>query len=184
MKRSTLVIVGVVVAAVLAAWFFLRGGAERVAVDLMAQFPSATERRPRLESFTVGNATIGGVTLDAIQPNEPSRVMYTVTVPERAVLKVSLGVLEAGWNVPGDGVLFKIIFADSRGYADCANLVLNPSGSEADRGWREVECDLSEYAGETISILFNTNSSAPQRPPKDDRNGDLPAWGAPRIVTR
>ena len=184
MKRSTLVIVGVVVVAALAAWLFVRGGGETTAVDLMAQFPSAKERRPRLESFTVGNATIGGVTHNAILPNEPSRVVYTVTVPERAALKVSLGVLETGWKEPGDGVMFKIVLADSRGYVDCANLVLNPSGTEADRAWREVECDLSEYAGETIDILFNTYSSAPQRPPRDDRNGDFPAWGAPRIITR
>jgi hypothetical protein len=184
MKPSSLVLIGVVVVAAVGGWFFLRSGSETVAVDLMAQFESAKERRPRLESFTVGNATIAGTTLNAILPNEPSRVVYTVKVPERAALKVSLGVLEPGWTVAGDGVMFKIVLADSRGYVDCANLVLNPFGSAGDKGWREVECDLSEYAGETIDILFNTYSSAPQRPPRDDKNGDLPAWGAPRIITR
>ena len=58
---------------------------------------------------------------------------------------------------------------------------MNPYGNPADRKWNEVLLDLSTYAGQTVHIVFKTNSSGPG---KDDRNGDLAVWGEPRIVIR
>jgi hypothetical protein len=63
------------------------------------------------------------------------------------------------------------------------NITLSPYENPADRGWRDMTLDLSEYAGETVNLFFNTNSSGPTPPGRDDRAGDFPVWGDPRIVT-
>jgi hypothetical protein len=45
-----------------------------------------------------------------------------------------------------------------------------------------VKIDLSAYAGEQVSLIFNTNSSMPGK--GDNQDNDLALWGAPEIVVR
>jgi hypothetical protein len=184
MKRPILLIVGVA-AAVLLGWLLLsREGGEEVAVDLVEQFATAKDKRPRAETFSVGDISLGGVEKPAILVSEPSRLVYAVTVPENGELRVSLGLQEQAWTVEGDGVLFRVLVAAGGPPEEILNLVVNPFGNPSDRAWHDLSLDLSEYAGETIDLLFNTNASPPMRPPVDNRNGDLAVWGAPRIVAR
>ena len=60
MTRSTrLLIGGLAIVAALAAWFFLRSGSsDRVAIDLMAQFPTAKLKQPSPDVFEVVDATL------------------------------------------------------------------------------------------------------------------------------
>jgi hypothetical protein len=184
MKRPVWLILGVVLA-VLAGWWFLRsGGSERVTVHLVDQFNNAKDKRPTPDVFAVVQATIGGRTLPAIYPSAPSRIVFGATVPENGALKVSLGIKEEGWTIPGDGVLFRILLGAGGPPEEIMNITLNPYGNPGDRGWRDMTLDLSEYAGETVDLFFNTNSSGPSRPPRDDRGGDFPLWGDPRLVTK
>ena len=184
MKRPVWLALGALIAIVVI-WLGLRsGGGEATAVDLIAQFPSAPTKRPSPESFSIVDATLGGQPMKAILVKEPSRLVYSLTVPENARLKVNLGILEEGWTVPGDGVLFRVLLAPSNlAPEEILNMPIDPYGNPRDRKWHEVDLDLSEYAGETVELFFNTNSSLPARPPKDDRNGDLAVWGSPRVVT-
>ena len=184
MKRPVWLALGALIA-IAVVWFGLRsGGGDETAVDLIAQFPSAREKRPNPETFSVVDATLAGQQKKAILVKDPSRLVYGLTVPENARLKLDLGILEAGWTVPGDGVLFRILLAPSNlAPEEILNMPINPYANPGDRKWHEVDLDLSEYAGETVELFFNTNSSLPARPPKDDRNGDLAVWGAPRVVT-
>jgi hypothetical protein len=173
------------VVAVLAAWFFLRGNsAEHIAVDLIAQFGSAKDKRPNADVFEVVTAKLGDRTMPAIFAKGPSRLVYSVTVPENGELRFSLGIKEEGWTMPGDGVLFRVLLGAGTAPEEILNVTVDPYGTPADRAWRDMSLDLSEYAGETVELFFNTNSSGPSRPPKDDRNGDFALWGAPRIVSR
>ena len=62
---------------------------------------------------------------------------------------------------------------------------MNPYGNPADRDWHDVSLDLSDHAGTAVELIFNTRSSwSPQGMAKDDQNGDLALWGAPRITAR
>ena len=61
------------------------------------------------------------------------------------------------------------------------SLPVNPYGNPADKKWNEMLFDLSAYAGQTVHIVFKTNSSGPG---KDDRTGDLAVWGEPQVVIR
>jgi hypothetical protein len=185
MKRPVwLIALGIVVAAIVVFYVVRHNGHETVVTDLVAAFPTATEKKPSPDTFSVIDATIGGQQKRAIFTKDPSRLVYTLNVPENAQLKVSLGLLEDGWKTQGDGVLFRVLATPANGNQDeLLNLDLNPFANPSDRSWHDLSIDLSEYAGETIQLFLNTNSSPPGRPQRDDRAGDLAVWGAPRIVT-
>lgn len=183
MKRPVWILGAVLAVAV--AWFFLRsGGGNNMTVDLVAQLPAAKDRRPTPETFEVVQATIGGDRRPAILVKNPSRLVYGVQVPDGGELRVGLGLQEEAWTTQGDGVLFRILVGAGGPPEEVLNLLVNPYSNPNDRVWHDVSIDLSEYAGETIDIFFNTNSSPPSRPPVDDRNGDLAVWGAPAIYAR
>lgn len=186
MTRNTWYLVGGAIVAVVA-WFILSpGSGERVSADLIEQLPSATERRPSPDVFSVVDATLGGVTKQAILVKEQigSRIKYSVKVPDDGELRFSLGIQESEWTKEGDGVLFRVLVGAGAAPAEVLNIQINPFANSGDRAWHDMSVDLAEYAGETIELVLLTNSSPPVRPPRDDRNGDAALWGDLRVVAR
>lgn len=184
MNRNRLFLVaGLLAVLALGAWFYMRSGLENVAVDLVKDLATAKARLPKPEAFSIIDATINGQKKQAIFTKEfaGTRIIWHETIPDNGWLKVSIGLLEDGWKVPGDGVLFRVGVSASGTYDELLNYTMNPSGVPQDRRWNDVMIDLSQYAGETLDIIFNTNSSTGG---KDDRNGDFAVWGDPRIVVR
>jgi len=180
MNRNRLVLIVLVVLVVgIGGWLYLRSGRENVAADLIERFPNAKLRQPSAEVFSLVDAKINGESKRAIFTKDNSRIAWSVTMPDNAWLKVSLGLLEDGWKVPGDGVEFMIGISDGKTYDDLLKLTMNPYNNPSDRRWNEMSFDLSQYAGETIDIIFNTRAG-----PKNDHNGDLAVWGSPRIIVR
>jgi hypothetical protein len=173
---ATVVIVGI------AGWWFLRSGAENVAVDLIQQLPSA-KQQPGGEAFAVTDVPINEETKPSIVIRNlaGSRITWPATIPDNAWLHVSIGILEEGWSVAGDGVLFSIGLGDGQVYEELLSLTINPFDNAGDRRWNDIELDLSPYAGETMQVIFNTRSGTGGR---DDRNGDFAVWGEPRIVVK
>lgn len=184
MKRPVWILIGVVLAVVVA-WIALRPGADgTVSADLVEQFDSAKERRPSPETFEIIDATIAGQTRRALFTRQSSRVVYSVQVPDNGELRVGLGLLEEAWTTPGDGVLFRILIGAGAPPEEVLNILINPYRNPGDRRWHDISIPLTEYAGETIDIFFNTNASPDQRPPVNDTNGDLAVWGAPAVYAR
>jgi hypothetical protein len=184
MKRPVWLLIGVVLA-VGVAWFALGlGGGGDLRVDLVEQFASAKDKRPNPETFEVVDATIANDTRRAILAKNSSRLVYSVQVPDDGELRVGIGLLESAWTIPGDGVLFRILIAAGGPQEEVLNIVVNPYGNPNDRSWHDLSIDLSEYAGETIDLFFNTNASPPSQPPVNDTNGDLAVWGAPGVYAR
>jgi hypothetical protein len=184
MKRPLWLLIGVVLA-VGVAWFALRlGGGGELRVDLVEQFASAKDKRPNPETFEVVDATIADDTRRAILVKASSRLVYSVLVPDDGELRLGIGLLESAWTVPGDGVLFRILIGAGGPQEEVLNIVVNPFGNPNDRSWHDLSIDLSEYAGETIDLFFNTNASPPSVPPVNDTNGDLAVWGAPGVYAR
>jgi hypothetical protein len=189
MTRSTRLIVGgLVIVVLVVAWFLFRSrSADNVAIDLVAQFPTAKIKRPDPAVFEVIDASLAGERMKAIYAKQPSRAGWSITVPEDAWLKVSLGLKEEAWTMQGDGVLFMIGVSDGSKFSDLFSVVVNPFGTPSDKGWKEITVDLSPFAGQTVDLIFNTYSSSPPspgQPAKDDRNGDMALWGNPRVVVR
>ena len=182
MRGPLWVLAGAIAVGVLVSWLALRPGAARVVMlDLVDALPSAREARPSAQAFSTIDATLGGATRRSILVADPSRLVFDVPVPDGADLRVSVGLAEEAWTTEGDGVLFRILISapGQRDLREVLNRVVAPFSTPADRGWHDVDVDLSFYAGQTIHLFFNTNASPPGA---DDRRGDLALWGAPRIV--
>jgi hypothetical protein len=156
------------------------------ATDLLGEIDRAVERRPVPGVFSLTNATISGVTKRALLARESTRIVFSVTVPERAELQVSLAVEEDVWRIPSDGILFRILIGDSPENATAQYYArhLNPHVNRLDRGWQDVTVDLSAFAGKVIRLYLNTNFA-----PRADADPAAPTpglalWAEPRIVRR
>ncbi len=188
MTRSTRLLLGAIaLVAILAVWLFYRPGADNVAIDLMREFPTTKIKNPNPDVFEVVDVTLGGDSKRAIFAKQQSRAGWTVTVPDGAWLKVSVGIKEEAWKIEGDGVYFYIGVSDGTKFDELYNLVVNPFANASDRGWKDVTLDLSPYAGKTVDLMFNNRASPPPAQgvgPRNDERGDMPVWGEPRIVIR
>lgn len=151
-------------------------------VDLIDRLPDAVDRLPAPEAFSVIDATIAGVRRPAILVQRPTaaRIVWSVTVPDRAWLEVGLALPEQTWTA-GEGLMFMIGIAAGGDYQQPMMRVVNPAANARDRQWREVALDLGKYAGQTIRIGFNTRWWTETR---DGSTGNLALWGTPRIVVR
>jgi hypothetical protein len=173
MKRSVWILASVVVLVLVVAWLIFRQKPEHVVVDLIEQFPQAVEKRPTPEVFSIIDSTLAGESKRAILAKQPSRIAWSVTLPDHAWLRLSLGLTEEAWTVPGSGVQFRVtVFDDER-----LNVVIDPFKDPSARRWQDFELDLSEYAGENVRVFLKT-FAAP------GINGNLAVFGAPRIITR
>jgi hypothetical protein len=173
MKRPVWIIAGIVVLGGLVLWLVLRPRAENVVVNFVDDFSAAVERRPTPDTFTTSDVTLAGVTKRSIVAKNPSRIAWSVTIPENARLVLSAGIQEEGWTTAGDGVSFRASLNDD----EVLNLLVDPYGDASARRWHEVEVDLSEFAGETMNVFLKTFTGR-------TATGDLPVWGEPRIITR
>ena len=180
-RGLALAVAGVVVAA--AAWFYFRPRTDRVAIDLIKEFPTAKQKRPSDESFTIVDATLNGETRKSIAFTGTTRIRWQITVPDNGLLRVSLGIKEEAWKEQGaDGVTFYIHVSDGANADDALfKTTVNPAGVPADRRWQDIELDLSQYAGESVELNFNTYTSVGGG---NNAIGDLGLWGEPRVVVR
>ncbi len=151
-----------------------------MAIDLIAELPNATQRRPSPDAFTTQDVTIAGDGRPAIVVAEQSRLTWEQTVPQDGWLQVRLGVREEAWAREGSGVLFMVGVSHEGRYEELVNVVLDPFTRPSDRQWLPVLLDLAPWAGQRIEIILNTRV-APDTPAPSVH---LPAWGAPAIVTR
>ena len=184
MKGNRAALAAVIVIVVLAvAWFMFgrRGSADRV--DLIEQLPTAT-KQPAAATFPVSDVTINGETHKAIEATPPTRLIWKVRIPEDAWLRVHVGMKPESWAAEGDGVLFFVVASDGRSDEKLFEQYVNPFANTGERKWIPVMVDLSQYAGEEMSIIFNTRTSPPANPPRDDNRNDYAVWGAPEIITR
>jgi len=171
----------VVVVLVLAGWWLFKRGNGATAVDLIEQLQTA-EKRPAGGTFEVIEADLAGVKHRAIYTNPESRIIWKVRVPDDAWLRFKVGMKPESWTAEGDGVLFRVGVSDGRSFEELFVQHVNPFANSGDRKWHDVVVDLAPYAGEEISLIFNTNNSQPGKG-DDDRN-DLALWGAAVITTK
>ena len=182
MKRTWVIVLVIAVVGV-AAYLWMRQGDNDGTIDLVEAFRAAEKRTPLdpAAAFNMDPQTIKGETKRAIYAHPPSRIIYhDVKVPPHARLEVFLGVREEAWPKGTDGVYFRVGVSSGDTYKDLVKRSVDPYHVEADRGWIPISIDLSEYAGQTVNVIFNTHESAPGVTPHGMY--DFAVFGAPRIV--
>jgi hypothetical protein len=179
----TLVVILVVITALaggLWLWRSNQAAVEPGAIDLIDRFPEA-EKRTTMSSlqdaYSIQTVTINGDRKRAIFAHPFSRIIWTLEVPEGAVLRAAAALRPDSWNNPGDGAIFRIGVSDGPVYTGLYRQVIRPQDEPGDRRWFPVEVDLSAYAGKQVKIIFNTE-------PGEYGNAvsDACVWGDPRIV--
>jgi hypothetical protein len=191
-RPARFLIGGVILGAVVAAWLWSRSGGERVVLDLVDAWPTAKQRVVP-DNQSVVDATISGDTRKSILVTQPGRIVYEVAIPERAWLKLAVGMLEKSWTIPGDGVTIFLyvvplgpdgkvmVSAENQMIADeLLSLTVNPYGNPADKLWHDLTLDLAKYAGKTVEVRLVTTASPTAK--THDVNGDFLVWGQPRVV--
>ncbi|MFN8059584.1 MAG: hypothetical protein U0Q12_10500 [Vicinamibacterales bacterium] len=187
MKRSHLIAL-VVVLALVAFWWSRRGADRLPAIDLVemfAQLPETSRRTnvtDKATAINTGTLAIGGDEKPILFMHPTSRVTYVVTVPYDGWFRAFLAIRPEAWEQPGDGVLFRMGVSDGRTYDELINVHVDPANNPSDKRWVEVSADLSAYAGQTVEVVLNTNSSLPGR--GDDTRNDWAVWGSPQILVQ
>ena len=171
----------VVVVLIIAGWWLFKRSNRGAAIDLISTFEAAT-KKPDAGVFQVVDADLNGERKHAIFTEAPSRMIWKVKIPDDGWIKASLGMKPESWEKEGDGVLFRIGVSDGRTFEDLLTLNVDPFHSKSDRRWIPVAVDVSQYAGEEVDVIFNTNNSMPGK--GDDRRNDLALFGEPQIVVR
>lgn len=182
MKRTWLIVVLLAVVAV-AGYVYLQPGGDEGSIDLVEAFRGAEKRTPLTPSaaFSMDPQTISGITKPSIYAHPPSRIIFhDITVPPRARLELFLAIKEEAWPKGTDGVYFRVGVSHGETYTDLLKRHVDPSHVEGDRAWVPISIDLSEYAGQTVSVIFNTHESVPGYTPNP--LWDFAVFGAPRIV--
>ena len=106
-----------------------------------------------------------------------SSVNYSVTVPENTNLYFDLAVAPDSWRQPGDGVTFSVDVQSEQGTIQVFSVYIDPKNNYEDQQWNSYMIDLSDYAGQTINIVFKTDCG-----PAEDCRYDWAGWGEPRLL--
>ena len=182
MKRTWLIVAVAVIVAVAGYWWVQRRGDDG-SIDLVAAFRAAEKRTPLdpAAAFSMDPQTIKGETKPSIYAHPPSRIIFhDVKIPQHARLEVFLGLKEEAWPKGTDGVYFRVGVSHAGIYKDLVARNVDPFRVEGDRGWIPFSVDLTEYAGQTVEVVFNTQPSIPGIVANDLY--DFAVFGAPRIV--
>jgi len=79
--------------------------------------------------------------------------------------------------LPGDGVAFAVYVVSEQGARQVFSTYIDPTHNKADRRWHPHTVDLSAYAGQTVTLVFETSTG-----PAGDYRYDWAGWGQPRLL--
>jgi hypothetical protein len=107
-----------------------------------------------------------------------SWIAYKLYIPPDAILDFSLTLSPETWQLDkGDGVQFDIYIENDSKSLNIFSTYIDPKNIPSDRSWHNYEINLSTWAGETVTITFNTGCG-----PSNDCRYDWAGWGEPRIL--
>jgi tetratricopeptide (TPR) repeat protein len=108
----------------------------------------------------------------------PAQVAFQVNIPSAARLQFSPSLSPEVWQLGrGDGVQFDIYIEEEQKKWHPLSEYIDPKNIADQRKWQDREIDLSQWAGQTVTIVYETGPG-----PNDDYRYDWFGWGEPRIV--
>jgi hypothetical protein len=108
-----------------------------------------------------------------------SRLAYEVEIGRHVVLAFDVAMAPESWQLEGDGVAFAVYIEGEQGAQQVFATYIDPKHDEADRCWHTHTVDLSAYAGQTVTITFETGTG-----PAGDERYDWAGWGEPKVLER
>jgi hypothetical protein len=103
-----------------------------------------------------------------------SHVAYRVRIERATVLAFHVATAPESWFHLGDGVAFAVYVRSEQGAQQVFSTYIDPKSNEADRRWHSHTVDLSAYAGQTVTLIFETSAG-----PGSDARYDWAGWGDP-----
>ncbi|MCL4812934.1 MAG: hypothetical protein KJ061_10635 [Vicinamibacteraceae bacterium] len=134
-------------------------GADASRWDLIDHLTDAsfnTGASPIRDTYGLRHATIRGREHRCLQAVPPSRLTIGVDVPDAARLTGMVTLHPDVWEMPGDGVDFRIEVLDGDRRAVVYGRSVYPYHYPADRRPMSVNVDLAEYAGRRVTLVFIT----------------------------
>ena len=143
--------------------------------------PEFAKNKNRKTVF-IGDVTIKSETRQSIYAPAPTKIVYSLTIPEDSYLSFAYAIPQVGWD-NSDGVLFSITFKSKNiEKKSIFSEFLNPEKNQ-NRRWIEEMVDLSQFAGLSGDLILETIPSDNKR--SDSKEGsklfDFGLWGSPAI---
>ena len=155
-------------------------GNERVAViDLLRQAQSA-EKRPLQGTFELVDHQCGAESHASLAVPATSRVIWSIKLPDRAVLATEVAVE----GPPGASVVFRVGVSDDRIYEQIDMRTVAADACE--NGWTPVTIDLGRYSGWKFSLFYRPRNKTWRLVLAVNSEGGAPTrafWGRARIET-
>lgn len=105
-----------------------------------------------------------------------SRVAYQVHVEDGTVLAFDLALDPESWELSGDGVTFSVYVDLGQGAEQLFSTYIDPKRDPDDRRWHPHTVPLDDYAGQTVTLIFETGVG-----PAGDERYDWAGWGNLRL---
>ena len=154
-----------------------------VAYNFISQLVDAQRSVPAQEGETIEAQQwmIGSVSQQVLYQHPAqtgaSRITFPVNAEPGAVLAFDLATAPESWEKAGDGVTFTVYINSSDGEEKIFSTYIDPKNDEFARRWHPYSVELNEYAGQDVSIIFETDTG-----PAGDYRYDWAGWGELRLL--
>ena len=186
--RALVVLLLLLLAALEMVWLYDLATADRLArlevsYDFIERFDETrrTSPTPEGEIIEAKAWTILGETKRVLYQHPAlsgsSWLACTIEVGRGSVLSFDVATDPGSWEQPGDGVTFAVYVVSDRGTEQVFSTYIDPKRDPESRRWHPYALELSEYADQTVSIIFETGAG-----PVRDYRYDWAGWGAPRLL--
>jgi len=160
---------------------------EKRVYDFREQLASAQIKPRNLNYVRNDYFTINGEQRAVLYMHPDSYASYSLTLPSISndrensakgpILVFDVATDPESWDLPGDGVTFNVVIESDKGTQKIFSKYIDPKHDIAARNWSTHIVDLHDYAGQTITIRFQTKGG-----PAGDNDYDWAGWGTPRII--
>jgi tetratricopeptide (TPR) repeat protein len=148
-----------------------------IAYDFVAELAEASVQSPSPAHVKHDVFQIGGDERRVLFMHPESSTGYTVHIPQDSVLAFSVATAPESWVQPGDGVVFMVHIETEQGRYQLFSTYIDPKKSVDARRWHAHTVDLGAYAGQSVTLIFETVGG-----PAGDERYDWAGWGRPRLL--
>jgi hypothetical protein len=147
--------------------------------DFGAQLASASMEIPAPEYVRGDFFTINGIRKRVLFEHPDSRISFNTNLPDNSILAFDIATSPDSWGSEGDGNGFDVLVISYGKEEKIFSTYIDPKHNVDEQRWIPYEVDLSKYAGQDVTIIFQTNAG-----PIGDNRFDWAGWGNPRLLVR